>query len=336
MTTSEESGPIEERVIVACAADERYVVPLAVMLASLSDHIDSARGAIVYVLNGGVSAENRERLERSLLAENVELCWVDIRAAPFSDLPVWGRMSASTYHRLMLPEILPPSVRRLVWLDCDVVVNADVAALWASPLAGRHLLAVQDMIVPYVSSPDGVACFAALGLAPEAKYFNAGVMIVNLDLWRRDDVPDRVADYLRSHQDDVVYWDQEGLNAVLAGRWGELDPRWNHNASVCGRAFYRPRHLDPDAYRRVVEDPWIIHFSGNLKPWSMPPGVDGRHRFFHSLDRTPWAGWRPPRSIRGALLARYEDSALRNLVYPAEAWGLRLQRRWIRPRPSRG
>ena len=98
---------VEGSVVVACAVDERYVVPLAVMLASLTDRLGPARPALVYVLDSGVSAENRERLERSLLREDVELRWVEVHASQFSDLPIWGRMSTSTYHRLMLPEFLP-------------------------------------------------------------------------------------------------------------------------------------------------------------------------------------------------------------------------------------
>jgi len=319
----------DERVVVACAADEEYAMPLAAMLASLSERIDPARAVSVYVLDGGLTAESRGRLAQSLQKDTVELCWVDVESSALESLPVWGRMSATTYTRLLLPVLLPPSIDRVIWLDCDLIVHADLAALWSCPLEGSQALAVQDMIVPYVSYPDGIAHYAALGLERQAGYFNAGVMLVNLERWRTDDVPTRVLDYLHTYREDIVYWDQEGLNAVLAGDWGALDPRWNQNAGVAGRSYYRPEHLDGETYRRVVEDPWIIHFSGNLKPWMLHDTSDpARALYFDYLDLTPWAGWRPRRTLWSSIVGRYETSGLRNLLYPAEKRGLMLVRRW--------
>lgn len=326
------------RVVVACAADEGYAMPLAVMLASLSDRIDPARGASVYVLDGGLTSESRGRLARSLPHDTVELHWVDVESSALECLPVWGRMSATTYTRLLLPMLLPSSIDRVIWLDCDLIVNADLSTLWSRPLKGHHVLAVQDMIVPYVSYPDGIATYEALGLERQAEYFNAGVMVVNLERWRSDDVPGRVLEYLHSYEQKVVYWDQEGLNAVLAGDWGALDPRWNQNAGVAGRSFYRPGHLDGETYRRVVEDPWIIHFSGNLKPWMLHDTTDpARALYFHYLDRTPWAGWRPRRTLWNTIVGQYETSRLRKLLYPTEKRGLGLFRKWSlwRSRASR-
>lgn len=304
-------------------------MPLAAMLASLSDRVDPARAMSVYVLDGGLKSESREKLARSLQHDGVELCWVDVESSALESLPVWGRMSATTYTRLLLPMLLPSSIERVIWLDCDLIVNADLGALWSHPLDGCHVLAVQDMVVPYVSFPDGIAHYQALGLERQAEYFNAGVMVVNLELWRTNEVPRRVLDYLHAYGQDVVYWDQEGLNAVLAGDWGALDPRWNQNAGVAGRSFYRPEHLDGETYRRVVEDPWIIHFSGNLKPWMLHDTTDpARALYFDYLDRTPWAGWRPRRTLWSTIVGRYESSRLRNLLYPAEKRGLMLVRKW--------
>ena len=105
-----------------------------------------------------------------------------------------------------------------------------------------------------------------------------------------------------------MFWDQEGLNAVLCGRWGELDPRWNQ-ASRTGESA-------PTAQR---PEPWIVHFTGTLKPWLLPePATGPRALFYRYLDQTPWAGWRPRRTVSSATLGWYESSRLRDLLYPAE------------------
>jgi lipopolysaccharide biosynthesis glycosyltransferase len=200
-------------------------------------------------------------------------------------------------------------VSRAIWLDCDLVVTGDLARLWDMDLAGRYALAVQDHGVPFVSSPGGVSQYERFGLPADAGYFNAGVMLLDLDLLRRDEIPARAIEYLLQHRDTVVFWDQEALNAVLAGKWGALDPRWNHIAN--------PRGALPG---EGPDGPWIYHFAGNVKPWAYPTADPSHALYYRYLDQTAWAGWRPKRSLAGAVIATYLSSRLRTMLYPIEEW----------------
>ena len=307
----------KEPIVVACAADHRYACPLTVMLRSLVAHLSPDRTLTVYVVDGGIRPHDKRRVASSLSPDRGTVHWVSPERACFLGLPLWGRMPIATYDKLLVLELLPENVGKALWLDCDLLVLADVARLWDLSLGQHHALAVQDAIVPYVSSRFGVARYQEAGLDPRAKYFNAGVMLLNLDLLRRDDIVGQALAYLRRYRDHVYFWDQEGLNAVLASRWGELDARWNWNASVGTRT-------------RTAEVGWMVHFSGTLKPWHYRGR--GRHHalFYQYLDQTMWAGWRPPLNWRGAAIAQYEASRLRRAVYPLEQWWMRLQRRLTR------
>jgi hypothetical protein len=172
-------------------------------------------------------------------------------------------------------------------------------------------------VVPRVSSPSGVAGWKELGIPAAASYFNAGVMSIDLALWRRDRVGDRALEYVRRHRDRVYFWDQEGLNAVLAGLWGPLDPRWNHNVSV---------PAGTTSASRVVRDPWIIHFAGNVKPWRYLVRNSPHELYFQYLDKTPWKGWRPQQTPVASLIGLYERAGIRRIVYPMEMWWMRLMR----------
>ena len=325
--------PGKDPIVVACAADEHYVMPLAVMLTSLVNRLDPRRAISIHVIDGGIPPADRERLSESLSRPNVNIDWPPGRSRSPSELPVWGRLRPAVYERLALHEYVPTPASKAIWLDCDLVVTQDVARLWDTDMGDRHLLAVQDMIVPYLSSPMGVARHAELGLSGERKYFNAGVMVMNLARWRQDDVAAQAMSYLERYREDVFFLEQEALNVVLADRWVELDPRWNQNAGVAGRSFYRPTHLDPATYERVVNDPWIVHFTGSLKPWGV---CDARSRalYLRHLDATPWAGWRPRRGPANLLLRMYESTHLRDLAYPLERRALQLARRASRARSA--
>ncbi len=291
------------------------------MLESGLSNLAPGRTAEVYVIDGGIAPEHKQQLATCCGSHGVAIRWLEISPSSLSGLPLWGRMPVATYYKLLIPELLPSSVSKAVWLDCDVVVAADLGRLWDTELGSRHALAAQDTAVPLVSSRNGVASHRQLGIARESPYFNAGVMVVNLALWRRDEVARQALDYLHRERESVVYWDQEGLNAVLAGRWGVLDPRWNHHAGS-GSELRKV----PSDWRQA----WIVHFTGNLKPW-LYPGRDPSHSlYFRYLDSTAWAGYRPRRNLKGLLVSLYEVSGLRRVLRPTEEWGMRLLRAWTR------
>lgn len=301
-----------DRVVVACASDAEYVRPLAAMLRSLVDNLGTGRALDVYILHSGIGESERRAIAHGW-PERCTAHWLTADENAFGGLPLWGRMPVSTYFKLALPDMLPRSVRRAIWLDCDLLVLDDIGLLWDREMGNRPLGAVQDAVVPLVSSRCGVAGYAELGIDAREKYFNAGVMVIDVEAWRRDKVQARAVDYLKRYQRAVVFWDQEGLNAALAGRWASLDEAWNHNASV-------PRR------KADVGRPAIIHFAGGLKPWRFRTDDPERGIYYDYLDRTSFRGWRPSPSITGALVNVYEAVGLRRTFYPLENVGMRMIR----------
>jgi lipopolysaccharide biosynthesis glycosyltransferase len=309
--TSTPTGGADTHVVIACAADSEYVIPLAVTLKSALATLSAGATLSAHVVDAGMKEPDRNRLSQLCVAGGGALVWHDANSSAIKPLPLPGRMTMATYHRLALARLLPAEVRKVIWLDSDVVVADDLQKLWRTDLADNHLVAVPDPCVPYVSSRYGIRRWRELGLDEKARYFNAGVMLIDLDRWRQDEIGERAGDYLRERGTEVMFWDQEGLNAVLSDRWGELDVRWNFCPG------FTPRE-QPDS---AGLEPAIVHFAGTLKPWLLPaPSVGPRALFYKVLDETPWAGWRPRRTATSVAGGWYESSRLRDLLYPAEHW----------------
>jgi lipopolysaccharide biosynthesis glycosyltransferase len=287
---------------VACAADDRFAMPLAVTLRSALDALSEPHRLEVHVLDGGIRPSNRERLERTLDSPRVRLRFVTPPADALREIPRSGRFTPAAFYRLLADRLLPASLPRALYLDADLVVVADLARLWDEPLRGLPLLAVRDAGAPTVSSPWGLLNHRELGLAPDLAYFNSGVLSLDLARWRQEEIGEQLLRYLATHKNVIRWPDQDTMNAVLAGRWGELDPRWNQM---------------PQA--RETRDPWILHFSTWSKPWHWDCAHPERARFFEVLDRTAWAGWRPRKGLRdtqavrqGKRIARGAARALRS------------------------
>ena len=302
----------ESRVIpVLCVADAAYALGLAVMLKSLERNLDVGYSVDAYVADAAIPAGDKRRVEASLSAR-IRVHWRRTAALP-QTLPTWGRMPVTTYQKLLVGDWALPEVGRALWLDCDLLILSDLVELWSLPMGGTCALAAPDQRVRLAASRFGVAGHADLGLSPDAKYFNAGVMLIDLQRWRAEEVGRRSLEYLAKYGKRVYFWDQEALNAVLAGVWGELDAGWNWHPS-------RDRLVGS-----TPAEPRIVHFSGNLKPWTHLGSGRYHELYYGALDQTAWTGWRPERYWKGRLAGWYETSSLRRVLYPAERWATQIR-----------
>lgn len=312
-------------VVVGCAADRDWALPLGVMLRSAATHLCPRRDLVAHVLDGGIGERDRERVRRSA-GERVRLEWHTPDRSRLRGLPLWGHVSASTYDRLAMGRQLPPEVSRVVWLDCDVLVLDDLAELHDRKAHGVCLDAVQDGWVRTVGSRHGIRAYRALGLDPAAPYFNAGVMCVDLDLWREHEVEERALEYLRRYAEDVIFHDQEALNAVLVGAWSRLPPRWNWST--------HPVHTRSTSLGQTK--PAIVHFAGSRKPWQNVGSGAWYELFLDHLDRTEWRGQRAAGGPWSRWVGRWERSRVRALSFPLENLWMRLRSRLARRRVELG
>jgi lipopolysaccharide biosynthesis glycosyltransferase len=317
---------VDPILVASAVSGDEFALPLGVMIRSLLDHLSPGATIRFLVFERGVGEKQKRMIRAAASGEGVSLEFITPDPAAIAGLRGAEGNLAATYWRLQLTDVLPAECSRVLWLDADLLLRHDIADLWREDVAPYAILAAQDMAVPFLSSRYGVQHYRNLQLPPDAPHFNAGVMLINLDAWRKEDVPRRALDYLRRYRDTLYFMDQEGLNAVLCGRWGRLDPRWNQIASIAGRPFMDTTYLSAEEARLLVEDPWILHFAGDWKPWRMNFGLPPFDEYFRTLDRTPWAGWRPSVTLESFLHSFYHR-CLRNILYSVEPFWLGWRKR---------
>ena len=301
--------PPNRDLAVVSAADDGYAMQLAVAMRSMIDSLPPDARCRLFIIDAGLSPANRERCLAAWADGRVQVTWLSPPLGLVRDLPVSDHVNQTSYLRLLLDELLPADLGKCIYFDADLVVRRDLTRLWNEPLAGHTVLAVNDAGSPRIDARLGlptyprcrhllaaerpVPNYRELGLAPGGKYFNAGVMVVDLDRWRRETVGRRALEALVLHREHVVWWDQYALNVVLSGRWGELDLRWNQVTHVHAYPAWHESPFDQRRVARLRDDPWVVHYCAASKPWH----ADCRHpwagEFFRVLDATPWRDWRP-------------------------------------------
>jgi lipopolysaccharide biosynthesis glycosyltransferase len=283
------------RITTVLAADDRFSRPLAATVRSVVSQLSPGRGLDMYLCDMGITTQNREMIQAAAAHPEVRLHWVTTLGKEVEQLPeaVPG-ISRAAYARLFIPSVLPPGLDRALYLHCDLIVRRCVGELFDSPLGDFAALGVADAGSPYVCSLYGVPYWSRYGRRADDVNFNSGVLLLNLTAWRDENITGAAVGYLTDGRHRFLV-DQEAINAVLPGRIGEIDPRWNVQTE-----HFQPPHqatlpLDEAQLAELIKDPWIVHFTTAVKAWSYECTHPFRDEWFASLDQTPYRGWRPSR-----------------------------------------
>jgi lipopolysaccharide biosynthesis glycosyltransferase len=287
---------MSERIVTVLAADDRFSRPLAVTIQSIIEHLTPGREMDMYLCDMGISPEHRKMIDKVAAHPRVNAQWVTTLKEKVEHLPEsWPGITRATYARLFIPEILPPEVAKALYLDCDLVIRRCIGDLFDTPMDNFAAMAVADACSPYVSSPLGLPFWARAGRRADDVNFNAGVLLMDLAAWRAENLAEAAFGYLTSGQHQFM-GDQEAINAVLPGRIGVVDPRWNQQTEHFILRYAATLPYNDELVRQLTKDPWIIHYTTNMKAWTFGCKHAFREDWFAALDKTPFRGWRPTRS----------------------------------------
>lgn len=272
---------------IACNIDSNYVQHCAVTLVSLFENNRSETFSI-HILTQDLPESDRNTLQT--LANSYHNTVYFYSPSPkmlegFTIRKFSKRISMATYFRCFLSEILPEDISRVLYLDCDIIVLDQIRPFWDMPLDEVGVAAVEDMGCHEKER------YEILQYPMSDSYFNAGVLLVNLDFWRAHHIAQACIDYFHQYPERILFNDQDLLNSVLHKDKILTDLRWNVQD-----AFYRTPKVKDEAWKKkfteVLKHPAILHYT-NRKPWSYDSQHPLRSAYFTYLDLTPWKGWRP-------------------------------------------
>jgi lipopolysaccharide biosynthesis glycosyltransferase len=277
---------------VLCCGDEKYAMAMATMLYSASANLSRYYRLRVFVIDGGITPTSRQRIEEKIASlGNVELEWLKNDLASHKDLPTVGHINDSMYLRLFMGELLPPQVDRVIYLDVDLLVESDLADLWREEFGPAIVLAVRNYSRSIMRSHLPLPGIDE-ATRRKRKYFNSGVMLVNLTRWREERIGEAAFYYIRRNRAVIEFGDQDGLNAVLFGKWEELDISWNAQVDKLMDLDQLGRGEMYDEIRRRRDEllfrPRIRHYSGAKKPWHAGRFRPVRKAFLHYLHGCRW------------------------------------------------
>ena len=198
-----------------------YINFLSISLYSLFEN-NSSNSITIHLLHSGLSKKKILYIESIIKKFNSKIIFYKIDDNIFNDLKLTKSLPKEAYYRLLIPEVIKSSY--ILYLDIDTIILGDITSLLNIDLNNYPVAAVKDFcninhlnkIIPNNSS----------------FYFNTGVMLLNLDKWRAENISNKVIDFIKCNTDLIRFADQCGINAVINSNLLTLDPIFNFQLGI--------------------------------------------------------------------------------------------------------
>ena len=234
------------------AIDDGYMPFLAVALESLIENSSKKYYYSIKILYTNISEENKKKINK-YKRENVNIEFVDLNyyiEKVKDKLYTRDYYTNTTYFRLFIANLYP-QYNKAIYLDSDILVLGDIAELYNQDMGDNLIAAAPDDVIQttkvfqeYVEKVVGVADYR--------NYFNAGILLMNLDEFRKFDFQNKFL-YLLETIKFTVAQDQDYLNRLCKGKVKIIDKAWD--TMPIGNETLEEKDLK------------IIHYNLADKPW---------------------------------------------------------------------
>lgn len=272
---------------IVCATDSNYIPYCGVMMTSLFENNKEER-ICMHILGMELTDDNIKELSHigKKYTQSILFYNVGTLITRNDSLKKWNNqnkkhLSLATFSRLFIEELLPSTINQVLYLDVDIIVCGSLHNLWTDGL-GEH-------IVGWVTDGTPEPNARRLHLL---KYFNAGVLLLNLDLWRKNNITQQCLEYWDIHWRELLYEDQDVLNHILQKyNCKALHPKYNVIPCFFQCDFYFKKFI-PQIYwltgREAIRKPVIIHYISSIKPWHKDCDHPMRSEWLKFLQMTRW------------------------------------------------
>ncbi len=255
----------------------------------------------VHVLYSKLKADYINRMTHwiEMMGHHARFYHVDEEKIRFCPIKKGDKVTRSAYFRLFATQYLPKDVKKVLYLDIDTCCLRSLKALFDMGMEGIPVRAVFGW--------SNEERRRKLGMLPIHKYFNSGVLLINMEYWRQHNCVDGFIQFIADHRDCLERWDQDVINGYFKGKIGNLPLKYNVTSPFFDKSYlgngnpFFMQWLIAEK-RDAGEYPFILHFTGfdQMKPWWEDSTADPNKRNI-------WLSYRKDTPFGGDRLRKYKE-----------------------------
>ena len=270
--------PQTSTIYIASNCDNDFVLFYATLLKSIELHHHTGEKIVSYLIGDDITTINKKKVENSLETDSIEIRWLSSKNFIPDGMHLPDDRSLfpiSIYMNLYMAHSLPRYIKKLLYLDVDLIFQTDISELYNLDLEENIIAAALDRYKNFEHPWGGVRNYKKLGFTGKMPYLNTGVMLIDTEKWRANNITTKTIDAINYHKKYSHLADQYGLNVVFGNLpWLVLPQKWNHIS-----------------FEKPVEKPSIIHYIAEKPTFRAYKGLkEFQNIFYDYLNQTQFKG----------------------------------------------
>lgn len=277
---------------VVYSSDNNYAQHLCVSLVSLLENNREEDEINIFIIENKIQDDSKNRIDSVVKKYSRGIYWISFE--PYEkqlQLDMEWSISISSYARLFLADMLPKWCDRVIYLDCDTIICRQLGSLFNLDMRGCSVAGVEDLVLDYFKKQ--------VGLEPSQKYINAGILLIDVNKWREDNITKLFINYIKKHNGKVTHHDQGVINGTLVNSCMILSPEYNvltpfftQKYNRIKKFYQKEEYYSYELIDYAKNNPSIIHFTpeyvGHI--WERDCKHPKACLYKEYLELTPWQG----------------------------------------------
>jgi lipopolysaccharide biosynthesis glycosyltransferase len=243
--------------------DKNYITQCIVLIYSIVS-TNSKIMVNIYILSEDLTENNKQYITSYFNENNIVFYFIQIdskliKTSVFSSSDY---ITIATYYRLLIPLLLPHSLKKVLYLDCDMLVIGSLDELWETDISSYSTAVTID------AGCNDIRHCNRLGISNDFDYFNAGMLLINLKYWRENKIYEKTYNFIKENNASCIQHDQDALNKILLGTVKYVSVRYNYIESffmdINNLLVKKKYFADIINSASCIS---IIHYAGGEKPW---------------------------------------------------------------------
>ncbi len=300
---------MKDNIYLVVASDDNYAQHAAITLLSAYAKCSVPECLQCFILDGGISPAKKDKITLTITSCGGKVSFLQVDTNKYKNLYTSFQYTPAVYYRLDLANVLNENISKCIYVDCDLIFMDDIRKIWDIDLEGHPIGAIED--VGLMTSKKGLAEKAqTLGLQPKQKYFNSGVVVMDLKLWRANRLAEAAIKLANSSH--FASHDQDVLNKLFLGNWKEIDLRWNVTPPI---TYLYPKILFSTQYRvkslAARRNPGILHYAGRYKAWEFAEHKGFNEEYYALLKQSAFSDANMPQLSKQNIDRNFTKELLR-------------------------
>lgn len=287
---------MSENLVIIYSCDDNYARHTGVSILSVLDNNKHFKGIDIYIIENNISEENKIKINEIIKKYNRNIKYVDFSQYKSKlNLKMEWEISISSYARLFIECILPKTIDKVLYFDCDTIVAGPLDELWEVEFQENEFVAgVLDTVSEKI--------ITKIGIGKKDRYINAGMLLINLKEWRENEIQKQFMDFIDKYNGKVTHHDQGVINGVLHQNCKVISPKFNLMTVFCMMKYedilkyYEVKYdfYTKEEIEQAVKEPLYIHFTPGFttRPWIKGCKHPYKEIYLKYLQCTPWKDYK--------------------------------------------